>query len=359
MQPAKATLANPVFQEIVESCPFGVLIAQDGKFVFVNAAAVTLFRAGSEDELLGRSAVELNAGATRSRIVALDGTEIDVEVTADTVSFYDRAATTFVLRDIRERVKASEESATLARLLEQSNRIAGLGRLAATVAHEFNNVLMSILPHAEILKRKSGDPALVTRSCKAIFDGIQRGKRITEEILRFARPVEPLLAPVVLDEWLQRFVQDVRTVNMPSVDIELISMTPGASVLADARQIEQLMWNLVINARDAMPGGGRISIRSGVCGECVEKCGVLPADALEPFACIQVSDSGHGIPEDLLTKIFEPLYTTKKNGTGLGLAVAHQIATRHRGHIFVKSNPGEGATFTVLLRTVREDAAPA
>ena len=359
MQPAKATLANPVFQEIVESCPFGVLIAQDGKFVFVNAAAVVLFRARSEDDLLGRFAADLNAGAKRSRIMALDGTEIDVEVTAEPVTFYDRAATTFVLRDISERVKASEESATLAKLLEQSNRIAGLGRLAATVAHEFNNVLMSIQPYAEILKRKSGDPAAVTKSSGAILEGIQRGKRITEEILRFARPVEPVLAPVVLDEWLQRFVQDVRAVNMPNVDIELTSMTSGAAVLADARQLEQLMWNLVINARDAMPRGGRISIRSGVCGECVDKCEILPGDDLEPFTCIQVSDTGHGIPEDLLPKIFEPLYTTKKNGTGLGLAVAHQISTRHRGHIFAKSSPGEGATFTVLLRTAREDTAPA
>lgn len=255
------------------------------------------------------------------------------------------------MTDVSELLQAREETATLAKLLEQANRIAGLGRLSATIAHEFNNVLMSIQPHAEIITRKSGEEAVVNRSTAAILQGVQRGKRITEEILRFARPTEPSLAPVAISAWLQRFVQDVRAMNMANVNVEFASQHDGL-VLADARQIEQLLWNLVINARDAMPNGGTLSITSGVCSLCPKDCLILPGDELEPFSCIRVSDTGHGIPPEVIGKIFEPLFTTKRNGTGLGLAVAHQIATRHRGYVFAKSEVGKGTTFYVLLRTV-------
>ncbi|HKB80939.1 MAG TPA: ATP-binding protein, partial [Thermoanaerobaculia bacterium] len=256
-----------------------------------------------------------------------------------------------VMTDGSDFARVQEEKTALARLLEQTNRIASLGRLAATVAHEFNNVLMSIQPYAEVLQRKAGDAEVVRKSAAAIVQSVRRGTGITTEILRFARPVEPTLAPVALADWLERFAQDVAAMNMPKVEVRIEPPDPSVRVLADERQIEQLAINLVVNARDAMPDGGRITISAGSCAVCECPCDFLAHDQLPSCACLKFSDTGMGIPEEVMGKIFEPLFTTKRNGTGLGLAVGHQIATAHGGYLHARSEVGKGTTFFLVLRT--------
>jgi PAS domain S-box-containing protein len=229
--------------------------------------------------------------------------------------------------------------------LEQANRLSSLGRLAATVAHEFNNVLMGIAPFVEVVRR-APSPEKVSVSLDHIASSVKRGRRISQDILRFTQPAEPVRGRVELQSWLHSVSVEARSLLTRLYDVRL-DVEP-LSVDGDANQLHQIVMNLILNARDAMSGGGTIHI--AVRRE--------PRDARfafgvirEPhrYAHILVRDEGCGMSEETLRHAFEPLFTTKKNGTGLGLAVTHQVVLRHGGEIFIESTPGEGTTFHVFL----------
>ncbi|HET7710500.1 MAG TPA: two-component regulator propeller domain-containing protein, partial [Thermoanaerobaculia bacterium] len=217
-------------------------------------------------------------------------------------------------RDITERRKLEAQ-------LEQANRLSSLGRLAATVSHEFNNVLMGIQPFVEILKRKSTD-RMVHRATDQMTQSITRGKRISEEILRFTRPIEPTLQPVPLRQWLQDLETEIRAHVGPNVRMGIVA-PEGLTIDGDTSQLSQVITNLAINARDAGAAVIRIEARP------VDGNGVFPFGIVrepEGMAHITFSDDGSGIPDSVLPNIFEPLFTTKTTkGTGLGLAVAQQV----------------------------------
>ena len=270
-------------------------------------------------------------------------------------NFLERRTVTSVLltaRDVADR-----------RLLEtqlaREQRLSGLGKLAATVAHEFNNVLMGMQPFAELMMRPSATSGMVSKGATHIANSIQRGKRIALDILRFTQPAEPIFACIDLGEFWQTFAPEAEGVLGNS--IRMLSRIPfrGMTVRADRSQLSQVIANLVSNARDAMPHGGTFSIEARI----------PPADATFPFGYVEapdtfvhlvVSDTGSGMPLEIRQHIFEPLFTTKRTGTGLGLSVVHQVLTHHGGHIFVESEPERGTTFHILLpRAVEvEETAP-
>ena len=247
----------------------------------------------------------------------------------------------------------SEERRLEARL-EQANRLSSLGRLAATVAHEFNNVLMGISPFTEILRRE-----IVSEKAIGALDqigrAVKRGKRITEDILRFAQPAEPVVSPLDADSWLASLASEMRTLIGPKYTIT--THADRLSIFADPNQLHQAFLNLILNARDAMPHGGEIVIRA-----VAERPGTrFPFGLVEhpdSFAHFSVRDEGSGISPDALGHIFEPLFTTKRTGTGLGLPVALQVVKRHGGEMFVESEPGRGTTFHLFLPLARR-AEPA
>jgi len=224
--------------------------------------------------------------------------------------------------------------------LEQVRRIESLGRVAATVAHEFNNVLMGILPLARVMSRAPGKEAEIMRMASLITDSIARGRRLTEQILTFSKPVDPDMTPVALDEWLDEIDGEVRALAGKGVDVNL-RVAPSLVVSIDPPQMQQVLSNLVINARHAMPEGGTITIAAEAEGDSVS---------------LSVIDEGTGMPPEIVDRIFDPLFTTKRSGTGLGLAVAQQIVARHHGSIRVRSTLGKGATFQVLLPLSREES---
>ena len=232
------------------------------------------------------------------------------------------------------------------RQIEQSRRVSSLGRVAASVAHEFNNVLTGIQPFAEILREKAADDPVRQKPIKYILDGVKRGRLISQQILRFASPAEPLLAPLDLGEWTRCFSEEARL----ALGDRSLDVGPAESLIvrADAEQLSQVMLNLVMNARDASAAGTTISIGAA-------EAGALPflrQRMAEPyrFGAVYVRDRGQGIPPKVLDQIFEPLFTTKKRGgTGLGLAVVAQIISEHGGKILVESEPGSGSTFYIAL----------
>ncbi|HEX2831993.1 MAG TPA: ATP-binding protein [Thermoanaerobaculia bacterium] len=234
------------------------------------------------------------------------------------------------------------ERLLLEREFESAERLASLGRVASSIAHEFNNVLMGIQPHAELVLRKA--PAAEAHA-KSILSSVDRGRRVTQDVLRFTRAKTPQLVPVDAASLLEQVRNDVSAAFPPTVLID-VECQPKLMLHADREQLAQAITNLLTNARDAMPGGGRITIRASR--------DVPPHAAIrdrERFAHISVEDTGLGISDEVKARMFEPLYTTKRGsgGTGLGLNVVHQIARAHGGSVFVESEIGHGATFHLIV----------
>ncbi|MCU1231544.1 MAG: hypothetical protein JWO97_4428 [Acidobacteria bacterium] len=255
------------------------------------------------------------------------------------------------MTDVSELHRAHEEQASLQAMLEQANRVASLGRVASTIAHEFNNVLMAIQPYAEILRRRSGELPEVERPASQILQAVKRGKRVTDELVRFTKPALPTIKPVSLNELLAR-LRDM-TIELSGAGIEVRVESPAEEIMiaGDAAQLEQVAMNLILNARDAMPSGGILTLRAANSVDI--ETPFLASEELHSFASLSVSDTGDGIAPEIIDKIFEPLFTTKpRGGTGLGLAVAQQTVTRHGGYLLVSSEAGRGTTFHMLLPKV-------
>jgi PAS domain S-box-containing protein len=245
------------------------------------------------------------------------------------------------------------ESRLLVAQLEQANRVNGLGRLAATVAHEFNNVLMGMQPFAELIQRPGVSPATAARGAGHIASSIARGKRVASDILRFTQPARPTVGRVNLAEWWDRLLPEVKAGTENSISLDW-AFPPGLAVVGDGGQLSQVFSNLISNARHAMPAGGRLAIvaRRPETAETFS-FGVVPHP--ETFIQISVSDTGCGISPDIIGNVFDPLFTTRSNGgTGLGLAIVHQIITNHGGAVFVESTPGAGTTFHTFLRAAKQ-----
>ena len=285
-----------------------------------------------------------------------DGTVIDVEIASSAITFSGRTATLVLANDVTEKRRNQEESNRLQAQIEQSQRVESLGRVAATIAHEFNNVLMGIQPFAEVIQRNTSADAKIKKAAGQIIHSVARGKRVTEDILRFTRAAEPVLQPVDLCDWIERLVPELR--GMIGDRIEISVDFPKRPVIArcDPAQLQQVVANLAVNARDAIPGQGTIFIAIAPAREDTRsRSGTFPPG----MVLLSVRDTGSGMPREILDHIFEPLFTTKRTGTGLGLAVAQQVIARHGGLIHVESEPGKGTTVSMLLPAAAFDNAEA
>ncbi len=250
------------------------------------------------------------------------------------------AAVDRALREYRER----HDRVALQTRLERANRVESLGRVAATMAHEFNNVLMSMMQSGSLLERFYGGDERCARLVDHISGAVSRGRRITSEVLRFSNPVKPASQTFGIKEWLERIAPELESLVSPR-GIRLQVRTPDEPpvVRADPEQLHQALLNLVLNACDAMPAGGDLT---------------LDLLATADRVLLRLSDTGRGMPPETLAKIFEPLFTTKRHGTGLGLAVVHQIVTAAGGNVDVQSSLGIGTTFTIEFPRPASPVAP-
>jgi PAS domain S-box-containing protein len=255
-------------------------------------------------------------------------------------------------RDVTERRMLEQE-------LLRAQKMESIGRLAGGIAHDFNNVLTALIGHAEQARADLQGAPAIRAELDEIVHGAERAAALTRQLLAFAR--RQVIAPKVIDlgslllglrEMLRRLLGNAISLSI-EIDPEL------GPVRADPGQIEQIVVNLAVNARDAMPDGGRVEI--ALANLVVE--GAAPARrALRPgdYVVLSVSDSGVGFDEETARHLFEPFFTTKPDGagTGLGLATCYGIATQSGGDIWVSSRPGAGARFDVLLPRASEAARP-
>jgi len=258
-----------------------------------------------------------------------------------------------VIEDITERQKLEEQ-------LHQSQKMESIGALAGGVAHDFNNILTVIIGNAALLQMNIKRESPLMTYLQQILDASERAAGLTRGLLAFSRKHAITLVPVDLNSVVQNIKKLLLMVIGEGHELTITPSSQKLTVLADVGQLEQVLMNLAVNAHDAVPEGGKITISTGsetLDFEAASAAGVLPGN----YATIIFSDNGSGIAKENLERIFEPFFTTKAQGkgTGLGLSIVYGIVRQHNGHIKVYSEVGYGTTFRIYLPLTHEPQAHA
>lgn len=243
--------------------------------------------------------------------------------------------------------------------LIQAQKLESLGTLASGIAHDFNNILGIIIGHATLVQRLQLEPDKMADSIKTITTAAQRGAALVRQLLTFARKSDVILQRISLNGLIKEVVSLTRETFPKTVTVSMKLADKLPPILADSTQIQQVFLNLCINARDAMPNGGTLSLSTRlITGEKVH-ARFSEAKASQ-YVLIEFSDTGTGMDEATRTRIFEPFFTTKESGkgTGLGLAVAFGIIRIHQGFIDVSSEPDHGTTFSIYFPVNLEELEP-
>ncbi len=376
-------------QALFENAAQGIIsVDTSGRVLSVNRMAERLFGYGRQ-ELIGKP-IEMLLPETiaekhrnhrrdyfdhpHSRAMGLginlvarrnDGTELPVEVSLSHISTKSGPVAVAFVNDITERKRAQNEKARLEHRLEHATKMEAVGRLAGGIAHDFNNLLTALSGFAEIVLDEVPETHPLYEGARETFKTCQRSTSLVRRLLAMSR--RQVLQPEVLDlnSKISEIEKMLRSVLGEDIDL-VVRLDPhlGFAKL-DHSQIEQVILNLVVNARDAMPTGGRLAITTANVDidEALldQHIGIHPA----PYVLITVSDTGHGMDSETLEHIFEPFFTTKEKGkgTGLGLATVYGIVNQSDGHIWAYSEPGRGTTFKIYLprisREGRRDGAVA
>lgn len=361
------------YRQLVEHAPDGILIHDGERIVLANAAAIRLAGATHRSQLIGQpidafldppylksvqsqlvgpgdAIVEL-APPVRDTFRRLDGSEIEVEVRAIVFMEHGRPSAHLVVRDISERLVLERTMRQVEQRLQQAQRMETVGVLAGGVAHEINNMMSVILGFTEFLLR---DPALSQENrseAEEIAKAAGHAASVTGQLLSFSR--RAFHYPQVVD--LGAAVRDLEPVvrRLLGEGRRLVLASDASPrVRIDPRQLEQVIVNLALNARDAMPAGGTLTMTTE---ETELSEGISSADGTAipagSYGLLMVADNGAGMDSATQARIFEPFFTTKPfgHGTGLGLAAAYGIMKQNDGYLAVASAPGEGAVFTLYL----------
>ena len=369
-------LSEASFRSVVEDAPYGICRASiKGNFLRVNPALQRMLGYAQVDELLNlrldkavfansadfQRLVELLAGNGEFRDVEFDWLRKDR--TPLTVRCSGRKLGN---PETNDGFEVFAEDVTERRILERQLRMAAkmeaVGRLSGGIAHDFNNLLGVIIGYSQVLKRKLEPDSSFREYADQIEKAGQRAVSLTRQLLAFSR--QQILSPAVLD--LNTLVSDMEKMlpRLIGEDIALrLRLAPDLGrVKADHGQIEQIVMNLAVNARDAMPDGGHLTVETANTeldeAYARQHAGAKPGR----YVLLAVSDSGIGMNAETIARIFEPFFTTKEvgKGTGLGLATVYGVVKQSGGYIWVDSEPGRGASFQIFLPRVDEDMpAPA
>jgi nitrogen-specific signal transduction histidine kinase len=262
-----------------------------------------------------------------------------------------------VIADALEREIRERERAKLNERLERALRMQMVGQLASGVAHNFNNIISAILGYSEMASSDVEPGGKAARRIAEIERAAERGRDLVDSILTFGRTPEPRSSLVSIIELLNETASLLRASLPSSVDLVVADGPQGLAVFGERAQLQQVIVNLCRNAAQAMGEAGRVDVSADA--QDLRAARVFTSGELEPgaYARIAVSDAGPGFGEDVAKRLFEPFFTTRPAGTGLGLATVRKIVSDHDGAVDVASTPGKGSRFEVWLPAARTDAS--
>ena len=333
-----------------------------------HAARWNIFRPDGTpypSELLPLSRAVLNGETTQGEeIIIRDESGADHWVSANAAPIRDSdgnlVAGMVIFHEISEHKRIEREKAQLEEQFRQSQKMEAIGQLTGGVAHDFNNLLMVINGYTELASHKLPEDHAACEWLAQVSEAGNRAARLVEQLLLFSRRQIMQLEELDFNQVLSGVLSMLERVIGEDIHLEFNPEPELATVCADRGMIEQILMNLGINARDAMPGGGNLVIETK--NTTVDEPLLRTDRALSPgpYVLLQVSDTGCGIETEALEHIFEPFFTTKEvgKGTGLGLATVYGIVQQHKGAIRVESRRGIGTTFRVYLPAVEGSAAP-
>ncbi len=342
-------------ERLIEHLPEGVLLLDErGAVILRNRAAA----------LLGPSVLEIDSEA---RV-----THVRDETLEEFVRAGEGHSREFMVDSLNERVlEVSTRKIDLSgghggiimmirdatrerRFQQQMNRqerLAAIGQLASGITHDFNNILQSILTYSEFLRRHPSIPDEVKEKVQVITSEAKRGARLVRQILSMGRHSTEAAEEIDLKKKIQELVEILRSVVGDRIELHFRGPLGPCGIIADPTHVDQVLTNLIINARDSMPEGG--SIRISLDPLRIRQNRIPPIAGMHPgdWLCLQIRDEGSGIPPEIQERIFEPFFTTKEagKGTGLGLYQVYGILTRQGGFIDFESRAGEGTTFRLYL----------
>jgi hypothetical protein len=357
-----------------------ITIDEESRIIFANRSAERIFGYKAK-EMIGQSLTMLmperlrkshRAGLTRYlktgernivweglEIAGLhkEGHEVPIEISFGELIKDGKHYFTGIIRDITERKLTEEALQESEEKLRQAQKLEAIGRLAGGVAHDFNNILTSIIGYSDISLKQLGPGAPIRRNLEEVRRAADRAAALTHQLLAYSR--KQILQPTILD--LNEIVLDLdrmlRRLIGEDITLETHLARNLGRIKADKGQLQQVLMNLAVNARDAMPKGGRLIIKTFN----VELCegNLMAASGLTPgkYVILTVRDTGQGMTDEVKEKIFEPFFTTKEvgKGTGLGLATVYGIIKQSDGHIVVSSEREKGAIFLIYLPCVKKE----
>lgn len=340
-----------------------IVVSPDGRVLMCNPAYVRMFGFASEEEAMQTNITHLWPSPEkqkevielliRERTLKYHPLELrhrsgrPVYVISNIIGIFDSDG---ALQRIQSYLFDDTPRKLLEEQLRQAQKMESLGTLAGGIAHDFNNILGIILGYTSVLEQGPVTSKKLSQTIEAINKATQRGASLVRQLLTFARKTETVMESVLLNDSIQEVTKLIRGTFPKTIEIDT-TLQPGLPpIVADATQMHQVLLNLCVNARDAMPKGGLLSIRSST----------VPADRLaakfpkaggSQYVHLEVADTGIGMDEQTRQRIFDPFFTTKGpgKGTGLGLALVYSIIETHNGFIEVDSRPGRGSTFHIYL----------
>lgn len=364
------------FKALVEGSTHGIVVVQGERIKYANPKALEFFGASLKEvaashyldythpddrpliaeryrlRALGR---EVEPSVT-FRVVDKSGNSRWVEGHGTKIKWDGNEAYLVFLEDLSLRRQAEEERRKLQVQLLQAQKMEAVARLAGGVAHDFNNILAIIGGHAELglMKMEKGHPA--EENLREILEATGRSANLVRQLLAFAR--KQIISPVALDvnETIERMLKMLRRLIGEDIELEWHPASNIWKVYMDPSQLDQIMANLIVNARDAIPGAGKVVIETENVELDEHYCQTHPGVSPGKYVMLAVSDNGCGMDKETMDRIFEPFFTTKspEKGTGLGLATVYGIVKQNSGHINVYSEPGRGTTFKIYIPRLEE-----
>ena len=369
------------FRRLIERSPGVVVVHRGGVIVYANEAAATALGYGDPKELVGVSALDIvhpeDKGVVVERIarqletgepvplreeryLRRDGTLLYVEVAGIPLDFQGELSTIVVGHDITERKRTERERIALEVKLQHAQKLESLGVLAGGIAHDFNNLLMGVLGNAGLALMELAPESPARGSLKRIETSAHRAAELTKQLLAYSGKGKFVVQPLNISKLVEEMVHLLETVVSKKAVLRLTFSPDLPLIEGDATQMRQIVMNLITNASDALGDqDGVIMIRTGTAmvDQAYLADTVLDADLEEgEYVFVEVSDTGCGMPHETAAKIFDPFYTTKFTGRGLGLAAVLGIVRGHRGTVKVYSEPGHGTCFKILLPKCDADA---
>ena len=256
-----------------------------------------------------------------------------------------------IFRDITERKRAEEEKGKLQAQLFENQKMDAIGQLVGGIAHDFNNILGAIKGYGELAIMETDETNPIYVDLQQIVSSTDRGAKLINQLLLFSQSHSVDIKSVDLNKLVDNLLKMLNRLIGENISIETKLSPDLPNIKADSGNIEQALLNMVINARDAMPNGGRITIKTENVSIDEKYCQLNPESRCGNFVCLSVTDTGTGMTKDVLAHIFEPFFTTKPQGkgTGLGLAVVYGIIKKHQGWVDVDSESKQGTVFKIYL----------